>query len=168
MNQEKISIGFVGGEGYTVMACGKDFEDNEKVVREAEKFLVSSDSKVLDFNPSEFPILIFKIEKTEWNTSDNYYVLSDAKSPEPPKTFDGFNVVESWYFRTPDELLNSKDFYRIHSETEKREYLRKILNKHTYQKNEEIKRLQEEIKQLREENERLREENERPNKRQKN
>ena len=52
--------------------------------------------------------------------------MSDAKSPEPPKTFDGFDVVESWYFRTPDELLNSKDFYRIHSETEKREYLRKI------------------------------------------
>ena len=168
MSQEKISIGFVGGEGYIVIACGKYFENHEKIVREAEKFLVSSDSKVLDFKPEEFPILIFKIEKNEWNTSSNFCVLSDAKSSEPPKTFDGFNVVESWYFRTSEELLNSKDFYRIHSETEKREYLRKILNKHTYQKNEEIKRLREENERLCEEIKRLREENERPNKRQKN
>ena len=134
MSEEKISISFVGRERYTVLACGKYFENHEKVVREAEKFFVSSDSKVLDFKPDEFPILIFKIEKNEWNTSSNFYVLSDAKSPEPPKTFDGFNVVKSWYFRTSEDLLNSKDFYRIHSETEKREYLRKILNKHTFQK----------------------------------
>jgi len=168
MSEEKISIGFVGGEGYTVIAWGKGFETDEKFVGEAKKYLVSSDSKVLHFDKDDFPILIVGVDDNEWETSKNYHALSGTASSEPPKTFDGFDVVESWYFRTSEELLNSKDFYRIHSETEKREYLKNILNKHTSQKNEEIKRLREENERLCEEIKRLQEENETPKKRQKN
>jgi hypothetical protein len=63
MSKEKISIGFVGGEGYTFIACGRYFKNHEEVVTEAKKHLVSSYANVLHFEPKEFPILIFKINQ---------------------------------------------------------------------------------------------------------